>query len=326
MHHFQSDPDLEAKAALLADHFSYPDILTGTDILTGRHLHALNPEDSPSFFRAHILGPGRTRYGASVVVRHVDGGEEKVESFYRPQVRPFDREGMTSTISISIGGQPGLDPTLGIKGIIDTLRTIGYAPVVERSFRLCHWVLWLFLDEPFAQRPIEHEAYRLYAMIRDRQLVAPENLVVPAIEMAKNEVYLPYQFFAGSFFGQLYHLQQGTLYPLDLAAVPHNSLGSGVSSLRDYKSASIRPHLEALVNEWWKTFGPRRVRASRLLRTMQSNIEMAFNLQNELSHAQAVELGGCLSDLNGRDIGGKIVRSRPSGHSTVYWLVEATSS
>lgn len=321
--HLQYDQQLDAKAALLARHFSYPDILTGIDLLTGKHLHILNPKDPKTFFQTHILGPGRATHGARAVVRHSNGDEEEFESFYRPLALPFDRDGMTSTISLSITGQAGLKPTPCVEGIINILRMEGYEPIVERSFRLCHWVIWLFLDEPSAHRLVEYEAYRLYSMIRDEKLIAPNNIVVPAIVKERTEVYVPYQFFAGNYFGLLYQLRGGALHPLDLAAVPHNRLGLGVSSLIDYSATSVLPHLEALVNEWWLGFGSHCMRASQILSTMRSSVESAFPLQGGVKHAQSVELGGYLKQLNGRKISGKTILSRPSGHSTVYWLEES---
>ena len=312
-----------AQLALLVAHFSRRGLLSGTDLLTGHSYKSIYPLDLEDFFQAHLLGPGRRRKPAEVVARDHHGKLHQFNSFFRSQVAPRDKDGMTSTISVSLTGQLGLEPTAEVRSVVEHLQAAGWPVIVERSFRLLRWVLWTLFDEPVQEVRARDHAFRQYAEIRDRNLVGPQHVEVPLIDESADQPHLPHQFFSGEFFGTLYELNGGKLHPLDLSAVKHFRPSDGEIVFVSFVDDERQRTLDAMLTAWGKTFGGRRIRAGELLAVLENEgVSIDSLVPPGDVHRRTIELGQHLRSVVDQVIGRRKVHSHRSGHGTTFWLVE----
>lgn len=312
-----------AQLELLRTHFGGTGRLCGTDLLTGQYYETIDPRNSDDFFEAHLLGPGRRRKPTEVVARDTEGVLHEIASFFRPQVHPLDAAGQTSAISMAITGQQGLGPTPELVQIVDALARNGWPVVIERSFRICRWVLWTFLTRPLQLDHARNLAYRQYCVARDLGLLAPELIEMPLIDIDADTPHVPYQFFSGSFFGMLYHLNGSRLEPVDLNALPHTDPSSEQIHLRSFVDDENEQLLADLLGVWWDRYGERRVRAGGIIAAIEDEgLSINSLVPPGDHHRRAIELGCILKDLSERTLGRWRLHYRRSGHGTTFWLVE----
>lgn len=318
-------PRQQSHLALLRTHFGSSGALSGTDLLSGQRYDVLYPADPTDFFTAHLLGPGRRRMPAEVAAKSKAGEANRFASFFRSQVRPLDDERSTSTISLTLTGQAGLEPSPEVCSVVQHLQAAGFPVVVERSFRIMRWTLWTFLVEPVREASARSLAYEQYCMIRDGNPISPDLVEAPLIDESADQPHLPHQFFAGEFFGMLYQLHGDKLRPLDLSAVPHLDPFAEKCVMRSFVDDEAGRSLDAVLAAWWKRFEGRRVRSGELLDTLESlGISIDSLIASGDSHRRSIELGLYLKGLEPSHQGRWAVRSRRSGHGTVFWLVKGT--
>lgn len=302
----------QARANLLSKHFGEPGMLHGVDLTSGERYSHIDPLHPDAFFYQHVVGPSRTVEGQYALV-----GEDEKElcvGFFRPLCYLFDHEARLSAISIALHGQHGLRTPEQVLMCAKHLTAKGYPVIVERSFRIGLYVLWLLLSEKISSEAGSHIAYECYASLRDAGLVEEAGISVPLLEEGAHDVYVPYQFFAGGWWGQLYTVSDNKLVELNLREVPHLEPQSRqIRRLSMYEEAAT---LSSFVHAWWEKHGQRRVRAGDLVDLHPLPMEV----EGSTRHALIIELGKTLSRISDQIIAGYIIRSRRSGNGSVCWL------
>lgn len=319
-------PNFNEYKSFLLKHFASPGMLCGMDIVSAVNHFSIEPACPDAFIERHLTGPGFDDVGADFIAEDEEGNITVGASFFRSQCWPYDHDRQASFLAITVEEEFYINLCPVIADIGRWLEGQGIPFVVERSFRIGTWVFWIFLDRWESETTVRAFASNLWSRGIEAGVLDPKRMAMPAIADDPRALFLPWQFFSGSYFGQLFHIRGGRFTAAAPNDIPHYDLESGETVMIDFSEGSPSAEMVALLSRWPEWFGSRKVRASDVYhRAAEEGLVPQAIAEEPSQHARIIALGTALKGLAGLHMAASILHAKPSGNSMVYWLVPAES-